>query len=587
MKKVISFILALMLLASAAMMLPSCEKTPGNLPDESSDSDTGEGVETDPPVVLGDFVITSEVKIIRPDKCDQTIKNAAESLAKAIQDSLGITCRVTSDWNSRTGAEIMIGECKYREDSVAFNEGFYPKGYGYAVLSKDAINISAHETENVYRAVKIFITDVIENKVTTLPVGSDFLKNNEKPDVDYSINGQPLDSFVIVCENAKEDSAVELKEYIGEYLLTTVDIVSPAEYKGGNAIKIGAFGTDSYGSLRYKLTSATENGNVIITLDGETAILRKKAAELLRSGFMTTDEKKVDFAVPESLNGYRTSMIGGTDLYQVSSEEKELARGVTYYRKHYNNNLGNNVDVYIVAVKGDSEAKFGAYVADFDTKSGKEKLEVKTVGTLASEFEKTGVNVLAACNAGYFHMQAGTNYPYGMQIVDGKVVWEPSADDIVHSNNWVGVTFDGKMVSGNTADYENTYKGKIRYGVGCGYYLMHDGKLNMQKSSNGGKVCYTAIALTKDDGFVVLVVDGRPQNGDGKSDGCAGVDLVSIFWDLGLEYTDAYMLDGGGSSEMVLKDGNSFPTQNSPSDVKGGKRGNSRPVTDIVGIYIP
>ena len=49
MKKVISFILALMLLASAAMMLPSCEKTPNSdLPDDGTDGGTGEGAETDP-----------------------------------------------------------------------------------------------------------------------------------------------------------------------------------------------------------------------------------------------------------------------------------------------------------------------------------------------------------------------------------------------------------------------------------------------------------------------------------------------------------------------------------------------------------
>ena len=239
-KKYAALILALMICLGAAVVFISCEKTPsGDGPDVSDDGSAditdAPTDETEPPVVLGNFEITPEVKIIRPDKTDDTVKAAAEALAKAIQESLGFTCRVSTDWNDREGAEIMVGNCARRADSVKFNDEFYPDGYGYAVLSEDVINISAHGTENVYRAVKLFITNVIEKKVTELPAGSNNLKNNEKPDVDYSINGQQLDSFVIVCDDVTEKSATALKEYLDDYLLAKVDIVTPAEYKGGNA----------------------------------------------------------------------------------------------------------------------------------------------------------------------------------------------------------------------------------------------------------------------------------------------------------------------------------------------------------------
>jgi exopolysaccharide biosynthesis protein len=236
-------------------------------------------------------------------------------------------------------------------------------------------------------------------------------------------------------------------------------------------------------------------------------------------------------------------------------------------------------------VSGSSKAQFGVNVADMDTGSGKDKLDVKTVGVLAANLESKGVNVLAACNAGYFHKSAGTNYPYGMQIVNGTVVWTPNSDDTVHSDNWVGITFDGKMISGNTKDYENTYKGQLEYGVACGSYIMQDGKIKFQRAMSG-KSCHTAIALTADGGFVIVVVDGRPENGNGTSDGASAFDVVTILWDLELEYTDAYILDGGGSSEMVIENGKYFYTQNSPSDISGGKRGKSRPVSDIIAVII-
>ena len=77
--------------------------------------------------------------------------------------------------------------------------------------------------------------------------------------------------------------------------------------------------------------------------------------------------KNDNFVIPECVYGYKADNYGATGLYQVSSESTELAEGVTYYRKHYNNKDHKNVDVYITAVSGDSEATFGVYAAEFDT----------------------------------------------------------------------------------------------------------------------------------------------------------------------------------------------------------------------------
>ena len=330
-KRYAALLMALLICLGAVSAFVSCDKTPSGNPDESLDGTTDGSVasdapdETEAPVVeLGDFEITTAVKIIRPDKCDDNVKAAAEALAKAVQEHLGFTCRVSTDWNDRDSAEIMIGNCARRADSVEFNEIFYPEGYGYAVLTDGTINISAHNTENVYRAVKLFIDNVIAKKTTVISVGTENLKRNERPDVNYSINGQSLESFVIVADNVNSNAALTLMNYIDDSLLSKLNVVTPAEYKGGNAIVIGAFGTESYG-FPFKISSKAENGSVVVTLDGDSELLQESAVELLRDGFMTTTLDKVDFAIPESVYGYRNSSMGGTKLYQTSSEAKELA----------------------------------------------------------------------------------------------------------------------------------------------------------------------------------------------------------------------------------------------------------------------
>ena len=112
---------------------------------------------------------------------------------------------------------------------------------------------------------------------------------------------------------------------------------------------------------------------------------------------------------------------------------------------------------------------------------------------------------------------------------------------------------------------------------------MKDGVLKVKPSKTSAG-CYTAIAFTSDGGFVLLCVDGRPHLRDGQSEGASSFDLVSIFRDLDIEFSDVFYLDGGGSVEMVTErvvGSAAFRTRNDPSD------GSSRPVSDIIAVFIP
>jgi exopolysaccharide biosynthesis protein len=73
----------------------------------------------------------------------------------------------------------------------------------------------------------------------------------------------------------------------------------------------------------------------------------------------------------------------------------------------------------------------------------------------------------------------------------------------------------------------------------------------------------------------MMVLDGRQEP---FSCGGSMEEIAQIMYEAGCVH--AVNLDGGGSTEMVVKEGNALKTQNDPSD------GKSRPLTDIIAVVI-
>ena len=611
-KRLLAVFLVLLLLLTASLSLYSCEKggegsaTDGENTSSDGTANSGDSA-TEAPVILGDFEITNEVRVIFPDRADDTVKDACKLIAQAIVDTYGINVKVSSDWNAAKGSEILVGKCGYRDSSLTFNDGIYAQGYGYAVLSKTEIAISARDSENVYRAAKLFVEEVIQKTAEPkLAVGIVNLQNNEKPAAEYSINGVKLGDYTIVADKADNDAAVYLAETIKENLYTELKIATTDSFSGGHAIKIGNFGCNSYGGIRYRVKSENVGGVSTVYLDGQTEALCKKAGEFLYDKYLKTKFEKADFKVPESIYSYKwpssVSAQKQTGLYfNKLVEQKALAEGVGYYEMKYLNQDGKNVDAFVIVVEGSSKAEFRVWAGDMASiYDGKAQMTLKTVGAQATDLEKkTGDDVLGAINAGYFYINEN-DYPYSMRLIQGKELAPPSTLKLHNwPDDWVGLTKDGKLVHGNKATYDSTWKGKLEYAVATGVHIMLDGKLNISngvvgstaknEDGNPGTYPLSVVALTKDGGFVLACADGRPWQRGGKSAGVTGVDMLGILLDLeayypDIEFVDVFTLDGGGSTEMVIErtaGSASFVTQNDPSD------GKSRQVGDIIAVVIP
>ena len=610
-KRILAVLIALLMLLTASLSLYSCEKGGEGSADGGdgvSDATEGSGDSaTDAPVILGDFKITEEVRVVFPDRADDQVKDACRLIAQAIVDTYGINVKVTSDWNAAKGPEILVGKCGYRESSLDFNDGIYAQGYGYAILSETEIAISARSSENIYRAAKLFVEEVIQKTAEPkLAIGMTDLRNNKKPAAEYSINGVKLGDYTIVADKANNKAAVYLAETIKENLYTKLEIVTADSFSGGHAIKIGDFGCNSYAGIRYRVGSETENGVSTVYLDGQTETLCEKAAEFLYEKYLETKFEKADFKVPETIYSYKwpssVSAQKQSGLYfNKMVEQKELAEGVGYYEMKYFNQDGKNVDAFVIVVEGSSKAEFRVWAGDMASiYDGKAQMTLKTVGSQATDLEKkTGDDVLGAINAGYFYIDTN-DYPYSMRLIQGKELAPPSTLKLHNwPDDWVGLTKDGKLVHGNKATYDSTWKGKLEYAVATGVHIMLDGKLNVSngvigttainEDGNPGTHPLSVVALTKDGGFVLACADGRPWLRGGKSAGVTGVDMLGILLGLeayypDIEFVDVFTLDGGGSTEMVIErtaGSASFVTQNDPSD------GKSRQVGDIIAVVIP
>lgn len=260
-----------------------------------------------------------------------------------------------------------------------------------------------------------------------------------------------------------------------------------------------------------------------------------------------------------------TIMENECQITLLTDNRTPIAEGVTFVQRSYLLNDKDPLKAFFVIVAPDSPAKLSVAAAP----QGRTKIVMDHF----LDSQRAGKNTIAAINSGYFHLAAKTLTSYGMQIIDGHVIKEPNAGAERYGDNWIGRTYDGIYVIGNTDDYVRNYRGKLIYASGGGDILLRGGK-NIIFDENGVNP-RSGVAITKDGGLVFGCIDGRSE----ESVGVSLSNHLRIYMGLGLEITDMLNLDGGGSSQFVLKCGTDEPKiMNKPALDPDGLR----PVADVL-----
>lgn len=564
MKRFNSRLISLLLLVCMLLSLGACTQTP------SDEVITTEGLieTTTPETEVLSFSITADYKLMRPDDAADGEINALRLLSRGIESACGFTCQMATDFKKpseelkRNEFEILVGETN-RPESTELAESLSYYDWTYKVVSENIIVICGGSPEATFTAVEAFLEDVFGYKenakndevvsggsANQLSAGISKTYLHDYGNATIKIGDRDISEYTLVVSSEKlkgiDTIAYEISRITGKNLKT----VTLSEYTEGPAIFFGCKAADGshhqavkYGSCRYFI--GEENGNIFI--DFKTNSVATTASSRFVADLLSRE--KIDLG-QEVLTGLYISS-GTKGLVISETKTQVLAEGVTYVEQLYYNKSGGPVRVYSVVIKK------GA--ASVETTMPQDSLE--TVGKVSnmknqlSAAVSNGKNAIVAINADFFDM-GGTNVMRGLCIKDG-VVLNKSTD-----RPWVGITKDGDTVMGLPADYA-TYQDILMHAVGGSHIMLkNDSPNDLSVGTEFADTIHprTALGVTPEGDIVFMIVDGRQPE---ISNGATLADLAFLLGTF--ECSDAINLDGGGSSTLIIRNGNNYETKNSPS----------------------
>ncbi|WP_410769836.1 phosphodiester glycosidase family protein [Fontibacillus sp. BL9] len=155
---------------------------------------------------------------------------------------------------------------------------------------------------------------------------------------------------------------------------------------------------------------------------------------------------------------------------------------------------------------------------------------------------------VAGINAGGFADSHGKRYPLSTTVLNGEYLtgFEPTFKDLF----FVGLNKSGQLIGGKFKNKTDLDKLQPSFGASFVPILLNNGvktTIPAKWLNSPLRAPRTVIGNYKDDQLLILVIDGRDENG---SSGATLTELQNKLFKLGVQ--DAYNLDGGGSSSLIV-----------------------------------
>ena len=250
--------------------------------------------------------------------------------------------------------------------------------------------------------------------------------------------------------------------------------------------------------------------------------------------------------------------VPGDPIWYLKSEtSEEIANGVTHTKSTYVDGADKQYQVNVLTV---DPAKAGFMMGssgdgyDYALDVGKRQNTKQHMEAAASN----GVKVIAGVNADFFFINSDY-HPEGLAIKNGTLI---SVGD--GSRPYFAITKDNKAIIGKSGASADT--NSIFTAVGGSHVIVEDGKVaDVDMGDSFGYTAHprTVVGIKKDNTVILAVIDGRQPS---VSNGASLEKCAELMISLGAQ--TAINLDGGGSSTMIVVDGDEYTVKNSPSDGK-------------------
>jgi exopolysaccharide biosynthesis protein len=193
---------------------------------------------------------------------------------------------------------------------------------------------------------------------------------------------------------------------------------------------------------------------------------------------------------------------------------------------------------------------------------------LETVRKIVEDKRKAGKKIVGGTNGGFFEFNASSEH-LGM-LIDNGLYYSPPHNyfiDLIYYKN-------GKVEIVNLHGYDKEKLTSLQrnayWGIGTSYSLIQNGVINLENSHKFDHAKQrhprTLLGVTKDDKWLMVVVDGRTST----NLGVTAQQSAEIMRELGAY--QAVNLDGGGSSTMVVVENGKAVLKNRPGNPGGAER---------------
>ena len=304
--------------------------------DSSNDTEETQNPEVTTPVVIENI---ADYVLVRPDLASTPVKNAIMDLRDTIEDKIGASLDLSTDYNPKSTYEILIGDL-IRDESKNALSNLLSRDY-VIKLDGTKIIIAGGSEDSLITAINKFKDMYIVTGKVLVPTGKGLIYSHQYALGNISINGKSVSEYKIysVNEACAEKLSVNISEKFsgqivevakkmsnnGPYIVLEPTSLNYTHYDvkfdGNNLIVSGSY-KSCYEFLDYFVKKGSKNVNITEKFSGDIDKPDLYTKEELMYVLETVYDEDGRLIIGQESNGnIKTPYAGSIDLFYEGTGE--------------------------------------------------------------------------------------------------------------------------------------------------------------------------------------------------------------------------------------------------------------------------